>query len=101
MNIQELKTESEDMALRALSGQMHSHRMELYHTNQVCENSRREQAWLQAELENRERAQQETRIETLQEAEELKRTCCTEAERTQKLRMKELSRQKLQESSLQ
>ena len=62
--------ESPDIALRELNRQFHSHRLEHHHTNQINENSRREQAWLQAELENRERALQETRIRTLQEMEE-------------------------------
>ena len=38
-----------------------------------------------AELEYGEAALQETRIETFQEMEELKKICCTEAERTQQL----------------
>ena len=96
--MQELEAESADMALRELNRQIHSHRMELYHTNQVYENSRREQAWLQAELENRERAHQETRIRTLQEGEVLKRICCADAERSEQLRGGDLSRQELLES---
>ena len=39
----------------------------------VYENSRREQAWLQAELENRERAHQENRVRTLRKWQNLKR----------------------------
>ena len=56
--------------------------MEIYHTNQGYENSRRAQAWFQAELENRETAHQEIRMKFLQEVEELKRICCIAAERT-------------------
>ena len=53
---------------------------------------------LRAEVENRERVFQETRVRTLQEMEELKKICSTEAERTQQLRVDNLSRQELQES---
>ena len=35
MNMQELKTDSADVALRELMRQTHSHRMELYHTNHI------------------------------------------------------------------
>ena len=61
------------MAIRELNRQIHSHRLELYHTNQVYENSRREQAWLQAELEKPRRAHQETRVRTLQEVERVEK----------------------------
>ena len=61
------------MALRELNRQIHSHDLELHHTNQVYGNSPREQPWFQADFENRERAHQETRIGTLQEVEELKK----------------------------
>ena len=39
------------MAFRDMNRQIHSHRMEPSHTNHINENSRREQVWLQAELE--------------------------------------------------
>ena len=65
-------------ALRESNGQIHSHRMEFYHANQICETSRWEQ-----ELESRERTHQETRIRTHQKMQELKKICCIEAERTQ------------------
>ena len=71
MDMQELRSEKADMVLRESNRQIHSHRVDPYHTNQVYENSRRAQAWLQAELENRERAQQETCFRTLQEVEEI------------------------------
>ena len=61
-------------------------------------NSRREQLWLESELENRDRAHQETRSGTLQEVAELKRICCTETERIQELRTDDLSRQELRKS---
>ena len=101
MNVQEFlkkKKKSADMVLRESNRQIHSHRMGLYQANQVYENSRREQIPLFAEMENRERDVQESRIRTLQAIEELTKICCTEAERTQRLRMHELSRQELQES---
>ena len=46
---------------------MHSHRVEVYQANQVCENCRREQVWLHVELVSGERDLQETRSGTLQE----------------------------------
>ena len=51
----------------------------------------REKDWLCSDLE--ERALQETRMRNFQEMEELKKFCCTEAERAQQLRVDELSRQ--------
>ena len=58
----------------------------------IYQNSLSEQAWLQAELEERERAHQETRIRTLQEMEELtNKFTVPEAERTRHLRVDELS----------
>ena len=98
IDMQELRSENADMALRESNRQIHSHRMEPYHTNQVYENSRRAQAWLQAELENRERAQQETCFRTLQEVEELKMNGSTQAESTLESRADDLSRQDLRES---
>ena len=97
MNMQELRVESADKDLHESCLQLQSHRMELYLTNQVNENLWREQAWLQAELENRARDHQETRMRTLQEVEELKKFCCTEAARTQQLRADDLLRPELQE----
>ena len=44
-------------------------------------------------------ALQETRLRTLKEMEELKNKCCTETERTQQLRMEELSRQEKESQS--
>ena len=83
--MQELEGESADMALRESNRQIHSQRMELCHTNHVHENSPREQAWLQADVDNRERAHQETRIKTLQDVEEWKRISCTEAEENSRI----------------
>ena len=61
------KAESAEFALRESNRRMHSHRVELYQANQVCENSKREQVWSHVELESGERALQETRSGTLQE----------------------------------
>ena len=87
------------MALRGSNRQIRSHRVEHCHTDQIYENSRREQSWLQAELGNRERAHQETRSGTLQDIEELKRICCTEADRPQQLRINEISRKERESQS--
>ena len=65
-------------------------RMELNQANPSDHHSRREGDWLQTELEDRERALQETRIGTLQEMEELKKLCCAEAERAQHLTIDDL-----------
>ena len=89
---------STGMTLRESNRQVHSHRVEPYQANQENENVGREQVWLHAELENCERALQETRIGTLQEMEELKKICCAVAEKTQRLRMDELTRQEFKES---
>ena len=58
-----MQAESADMALHESNRQIHSHRTELYEASQIKENSQREQVWLQAELENRERALRESRFE--------------------------------------
>ena len=47
--------------------------MKIYRTNQGYATSQSDQAWLQAQLENQERAHKETRIRTLQEVEESKK----------------------------
>ena len=88
MHMQELKTKTADIALRELNRQF----ILIVWSTTIRENSRREQAWLQAELENRERAHQENPIRTFQEVEELKHICCTEAGRTQQLRVDDLFR---------
>ena len=80
-----------------LNSQIHSHRVEVYHTNQGYEASRREQAWLQAERQNRERAQG-ARLKITQEVYELRRICSSELERTQEIRTDELCRPEFRES---
>ena len=97
MNMQELRSENADM-----STANQTDKFILIAWNPTIriryENSRRAQAWLEAELENRERAQQETCFRTLQEVEELKMICRTQAESTLELRADDLSLQDLQES---
>ena len=78
LNMQELRVESADRALRESSLQIHSQRIEHYQANQSHGHSRREKVWLHTELEDRERARQETHIRTLGELEELKKFSCTE-----------------------
>ena len=75
--------------LRELNRQIHSHR-KTPPSESVFETSRRAQAWLQAELQDRHRPLQETRIGTLQEMVQLKKICCTEAERSQQWRTADL-----------
>ena len=90
MKIQELEVESADLTLHESNLQINSHRMELYQANRVYDNSRREQIMLHAALDSRERVFQETRVGNLQEIERLRKSCCTEAEKSQRLRMDEL-----------
>ena len=73
MNMQELRVGSADMALRESNIQIHSQRMELYQANQAFDHSRSEKVWLHTELEDRERALQETHMRTLEEMEESKK----------------------------
>ena len=86
LNMQELRVESADRALHEASLQLHSQRMELFQRNQLSHHSRREKERLCTQLEERERALQDTRIRTLQEIELRKFCCCTEAERAQQSR---------------
>ena len=67
--------------------------MELYQANQLTDQSQKEKSWLCTDLEMRERALQEDRVKSYQEIEDLKRICCTEAERARHLRIDELSTQ--------
>ena len=79
--------------------QLHSQRIELYHANQLTDQTRREKSWLCDELEMRDKASQEDRARKCQEIEELRRICRTEAERVRQLRSEELSAQKEQSKS--
>ena len=64
--------------------------MEVYCTNQVYEESRKEQARLHEELAQRERVLRETQIRSIPEVRELKRA--------QEMRIDEFSRNALRES---
>ena len=66
----------------------------LYETGMQLQSQRMEKSWLCHELEMRNRAFQEDRARNCQEIEELRRICCTEAERARQLRSDELSTQK-------
>ena len=67
----ELRVECADMVLRESNLQSDSQPGEI------------KSGSIRNELEERDRALQETRMRTLQEMEELKKICCTEAEKTQ------------------
>ena len=67
--------------------------MELYQANQLTDQSQKEKSWLCTDLEMRKRALQEDRVKSYQEIEDLRRICCTEAERARHLRIDELSTQ--------
>ena len=67
--------------------------MERYQANQLTDQSHREKSWLCTELEMRDRALQEDRVISEEETQELKRICCTEAERARQIRFDELSSQ--------
>ena len=82
-----------NMTLREVNGQIRSHRMEPYHRNQEYEASRRAQGCPIAELQNRERAQQDDRVRTIQEMKELKDICCVLRLRVQESRTDEFSRE--------
>ena len=58
-----------------------------------------ENAKLQEELRSRGRTHQEVQRRILQEMEEMKKICCAEAERSQQLRIDELSRQDTESQS--
>ena len=89
--------ESADRSLQESGLQLHSQRMALYQANQLPVYSWKEKNWLCTELGRRDRTLQETRMRNLQEMEELKKLCCTEAESVQQLRTDQLSRQEFQE----
>ena len=60
--MQESGAERADNATHELNRQIcSSQHVEIYHIDQECEASRREQAWLQAELEIREKAHRDAR----------------------------------------
>ena len=80
-----------EIALYETGIQLQSQRMELYHANQLTDQTRREKIWLCDELEMRNRALQEYRARICQEIKQLRFSCCTEAERARQLRSDELS----------
>ena len=55
--------------------------MELYQTKQLTYQTRREKSWQCDEVAKRNRAFGEYHARKCQEIEELRKTCCTEAER--------------------
>ena len=59
------RAERADDAFRDPIRQMSSHRMDIYHRNQEYETSRRQHAWIQAGLQNREKAYQDARKKKL------------------------------------
>ena len=60
---------------------LQSQRTELYQANQLSDHSQREKSWLCTELDRKEVFLREDRVRSLQEIQELKKMCCTEAER--------------------
>ena len=57
---------------------------------QSYDHAQRKKSWVCTELARKDRALQEDRMRNLQEMEELKRFCCTEAETAKQLRIDEL-----------
>ena len=91
LNLQEERVESAGRALHESHLQLHFQCMGLHQANQLSDHPKKLKDWLCTELEKRERALQENRMKNLQETEELKKLCCTEAERAQQVRIYELS----------
>ena len=90
--LQDPSAEHAAHAIQNLSTQLRSQHKKIYHRGQEYKVSRREQALLHAELQNRERAHQDARIKIIQEVEELNEICCSRADRTQDSRTDSLSR---------
>ena len=88
INLQEFRVESADRALHESGLQLHSQRNS---SKRISYHSRREKDWQCTELERRERVLQEDCVGNLQEMEEFKKLCCTEAERAKQLRIDERS----------
>ena len=83
-----------DRPLYETGMQLQSQRMGLFQADQLTDQTRKEKSWLCDDLEMRNRAFQEDRARNCQEIIELRRICCTEAERAGHLRIDELSKQK-------
>ena len=79
-----------DSSVRDLQRQLYSNCLEIYCTNQGCEESRKEQARRHEELAQRESVLRETQIRSIHEVGELKRA--------QEMRIDEFSRNELRES---
>ena len=87
---QECKVGLRKTSTREFQRQTHSNRLEMDYVNHGYEESRREQVRLQEELIGHERALRDTRIKSIHEVEELRRS--------QELRIDEFSRNELRES---
>ena len=85
----EWRMRNADFAHHETGMQLQSHKMELYQANQLTDQTRSEESWLCDELEMRNRAFQEDHERNCQEIEELRRICCTEAERARSTRQGE------------
>ena len=83
--------QSVDRALSGCSFQFRSQRMELYQASNLTDQPHREKSWLCNALVMRRRALQEYRARSYQVIEELRKICCTEAERATQLKNDELS----------
>ena len=82
----ESRAECAANAIRDLDRQLRSQDIQIYHGVQEYEALRREQAWLRAELQSREKAPRDARINTVEDVEELTEVCCAKAERTREFR---------------
>ena len=80
----ERKMQNADRALYDTGKQLQSQRMELYHANQLTDRTQRVKSWLCDGLEMINKAFQEDRARRCQVIEELRRNCCTEAERARR-----------------
>ena len=77
---QELRVESKDRALHESSVQLYSQRTERHQANKLSDQSQRERAGYAPNRTEEKRVLQEDRMRSLQEKEELKKMCCTEAQ---------------------
>ena len=84
--VHESRAECAANAIRDLDRQLRAQDIEIYHGDQEYEALRREQTWLRAELQSREKAPRDARINTVQDVEELTEVCCARAEGTREFR---------------
>ena len=87
---QECRADFLDSSVRDLQRHFDSNRLEIYCTNQGCEESRKEQARLYEKIAQRGRVLRETQIRSIHEVGEFKRA--------QEMRIDEFSRNELRES---